>query len=172
MGLFKKPSDPITDRARELNGRIADLETQIRELNARLEHDQSHPRVRSTAFPEGRVVSGPAVPPPAGRDPIFEDVSHQRVQSPVEPEEKKQDFNEELGIRKYDLQAAWRRWTGQWRGPAAANPKLVNYLAAGSIRGLRPLRYEKRVARTRFLILSGVLLVVLWGLFYIFFRQR
>jgi hypothetical protein len=47
------------------------------------------------------------------------------------------------------------------------NPKLVNYLAAGSIQGLRPMRYEKRVARNRVLALVIVILLVLVGLWAI-----
>jgi hypothetical protein len=50
------------------------------------------------------------------------------------------------------------------RGPPTTNPKLVNYLAAGSIQGLRPMRYEKRVARNRFLIVVGLVLLVLLGI--------
>ena len=46
------------------------------------------------------------------------------------------------------------------------NPKLINYLAAGSIQGLRPLRYEKRVARNRFFALAGSVGVILLGLFF------
>lgn len=166
MNLFKKRSDPISARSRELNGRIAELEAQIRELNSRLEQDPQPPRVRSTVHPEGKSVSPQ---PPAS---LFEELERPRVPSAGESESNQAHYNAELGIRKYDLFAVWRRWQSQFRGPAAANPKLVNYLAAGSIRGLRPLRYEKRVARTRFLILSGVLLVVLWGLVYFFFHQR
>jgi hypothetical protein len=45
------------------------------------------------------------------------------------------------------------------------NPKLVNYLAAGSIQGLRPMRYEKRVARNRFLFIVLGVLALLVGLF-------
>ncbi|MGZ5544078.1 MAG: hypothetical protein ACXWIU_05350, partial [Limisphaerales bacterium] len=51
-----------------------------------------------------------------------------------------------------------------FRPPPLSNPKLVNYLAAGSIQGLRPLRYEKRVARNRFLAFAFVLVVVLFGI--------
>jgi hypothetical protein len=54
----------------------------------------------------------------------------------------------------------------------ASNPKLVNYLAAGSIQGLRPLRYEKRVARNRFIVLTIVLLLVLLGIISMFLRHR
>jgi hypothetical protein len=41
----------------------------------------------------------------------------------------------------------------------------VNYLAAGGVQGLRPLRYEKRVARNRFFVLVVVVTAVLVGLF-------
>jgi len=41
---------------------------------------------------------------------------------------------------------------------------LISYLAAGSIQGLRPLRYEKRVARNRVFALTLVFLFVVWGL--------
>jgi hypothetical protein len=43
----------------------------------------------------------------------------------------------------------------------------VNYLAAGSIQGLRPMRYEKRVARNRVLFIALVLLALLVGIFAI-----
>ncbi|HUA67136.1 MAG TPA: hypothetical protein VMA13_01195, partial [Candidatus Saccharimonadales bacterium] len=58
---------------------------------------------------------------------------------------------------KYDLWSLLDRFRKQFHGPPAANPKLVNYLAAGSIQGLRPLRYEKRVARNRFILLLAIL---------------
>jgi hypothetical protein len=73
----------------------------------------------------------------------------------------------ELGLRKYDLHAAWSRFKSHFRGPVASNPKLVSYLAAGSIQGLRPLRYEKRVARNRFLVFVAALILALWGLIWI-----
>ena len=57
-------------------------------------------------------------------------------------------------------------------GPPTSNPKLVNYLAAGSVQGLRPLRYEKRVARNRLLLLLAILIAVLWGLAVIIFGRR
>ena len=54
----------------------------------------------------------------------------------------------------------------------ASNKKqAIQYLAAGSIQGLRPLRYEKRVARNRFLALLALLILVLWGLAYWSFKR-
>jgi ABC-type microcin C transport system permease subunit YejB len=47
----------------------------------------------------------------------------------------------------------------------------VNYLAAGSIQGLRPLRYEKRVARNRFIVFVVVLILALWGLIVMLMKR-
>ena len=80
-------------------------------------------------------------------------------------------FFNELGVRKYDLSAVWRRLKNNFRGPATSNPRLVNYLAAGSIQGLRPLRYEKRVARNRFVALVVLLILALWGIISALLRR-
>ena len=80
-------------------------------------------------------------------------------------------FNE-LGVRKYDLPALFDRLRHHFSRPAASNPRLVTYLAAGGVHGLRPLRYEKRVARNRFILLVVILLVVLFGIFSVFIHHR
>jgi hypothetical protein len=77
----------------------------------------------------------------------------------------------ELGVRKYDLPALLRRVRDQFRGPSTTNPKLVSYLAAGGIQGLRPMRYEKRVARNRFIVLVAVLFLALLGIILLFRRH-
>ena len=78
----------------------------------------------------------------------------------------------ELGTRKFDWATLWQRLKNNFRGPATSNPKLVSYLAAGSIQGLRPLRYEKRVARNRFILLVAGLALALWGIIWIIARNR
>jgi hypothetical protein len=40
------------------------------------------------------------------------------------------------------------------------------------VRGLRPLRYEKRIARNRFMFLVGALLVILFGILSIFLHNH
>ena len=70
-------------------------------------------------------------------------------------------------IATHDLPALLRRIRNQFRGPSTSNPKLVSYLAAGGLQGLRPLRYEKRVARNRFIALVVLLFVILFGLFLV-----
>jgi hypothetical protein len=96
-------------------------------------------------------------------EPVFEEVNRAKLAARDEPEAP-EIFNE-LGVRKYDLPALFNRVRNHFRGPTTSNPRLVNYLAAGGVQGLRPLRYEKRVARNRFFALVIVVTAVLLGLF-------
>ncbi len=80
------------------------------------------------------------------------------------------DHYNELGVRKYDLFALVRRIRDHFRGPSTTNPKLVSYLAAGGIQGLRPLRYEKRVARNRFIAFVIALFLILLGTLAVFLK--
>jgi hypothetical protein len=164
MPLFRKKADPISARATELNSQIASLEAQIRQLNTRIEHSRSQPpRVRSTAVPHGPTVVAEPVPASAPREPVFEQLDYQKAKEQPELEMSAERYND-LGVRKYDLFAALRKLNRHLRGTATANPKLVSYLAAGSIKGLRPLRYEKRIARNRFIFLSLFFALILWGI--------
>lgn len=174
MGLFTKKADPITLKEKALNQQLAALQSEIKQLSARLEkpadeedHANDHAAaqqlmVRSTATPQsarpahGTPASVRNIPP---REPIFESVNQGPPQS--SDTDSKDHFND-LGLRKYDILAGFRRLKRMLRGPSAHNPKLVSYLAAGSIRGLRPLRYEKRIARNRTLALTGFFLIILW----------
>ncbi|HVY69449.1 MAG TPA: hypothetical protein VHH73_05940 [Verrucomicrobiae bacterium] len=190
MGIFKKKSDPISDRAKALQAEIAALESQIKRLANEPPKPSPPPPSKVVPMP-GALGASPEKSPPAqaastpparsaaptpahsSRRPesIFESVSHQRVTS--DPAKDPQSlYNADLGVRKYDLGAAWRKLLANFRGPPANNPKLVNYLAAGSIQGLRPLRYEKRVARNRFLFLFFGLLFLLIGIVSFFFKHR
>ena len=188
MGLFKKKADPINERARALNDQIASLEKEIARLADKLENEPPEPepqpeekpppplreqpvrsnelppgmpRLRSTAFPQSQVVVHSQA-----TDPVFEDVPNNPFKSNGhEPEPEPEP---DIGVRKGNVSELWKRIQNQFRSPPAANPKLVSYLAAGSIQGLRPLRYEKRVARNRAIALIVVLGLVIWGLLAFF----
>ena len=173
MALAKrkgKSIDPISDRARALNDQIAALETEIRKLDTQLQHTTT-PRFRSTALPHGATIararesSAPA--PKPIHEPVFEEVKPLRADDDAATPDQ---FND-LGVRKYDLPALFHRLRRQFSRPEAGNQRLVTYLAAGGVRGLRPLRYEKRVARRRFILLVAILLVVLFGIFYTFIHR-
>lgn len=174
MAWLRKKADPISDRARALNDEIARLESQIKELGAQLQSDPPQPRLRSTAVPQGSVPSGPPPPPtpppaPKADEPIFEEVGQDLLKPGGDTTATPQHYNE-LGVRKYDLPALLRRIRQHFRGPSTSNPKLVSYLAAGGIQGLRPLRYEKRVARNRFIFFAIILFLAMLGTLLVFLK--
>lgn len=171
MALFKKKADPISDRARMLTAEIEALESKIKKLDSQLQqnHSHSHPRLRTTALPHGATVNhlpespGRTLAAPAAPEPVFEEVDRNRLKGRNEAAVTPEHFND-LGVRKYDLPALFTRIRNQFRGPSTTNPKLVSYLAAGGVQGLRPLRYEKRIARNRFLFFAALLFLVLLGI--------
>jgi len=179
MGWLKKKSDPVSERARALNSEIAALEAQIKQLDDRLQRSPGHPRLRSTAVPHGATIShttptaetGTHSVPAARNEPVFEEVSQERITARAEIGNAPEMFND-FGVRKYDFPAFVRRLRHFFHGPSTSNPKLVNYLAAGGVQGLRPLRKEKRVARNRFILFSTLLFIVLFGTLWWFLRNR
>ncbi len=216
MGLFRKKADPITERARDLDDKIAALQAEIKKLSHQASApptapaaptgpgpaaahpkapggsnpaannpppgqappvdrpsaiprftnpERPSPRLRSTARPHRPAPT----PPPGSLEPVFEQLNQPEIQpdgSLPSPEP------EELGTRRDDMSSLWQRFLRHFRGPVTSNPKLVNYLAAGSIQGLQPLRYEKRVARNRFIVFAGLLLLLLWGLIVMLFSRH
>ena len=173
MGLFKRKTDPIDEHARLLNAEIAAVQSQIDKLAANMERTKAQPHVRSTALPPGQSVSALAPVPgrAAGQEPVFERVDHQRITNPAEAVNTPAHYND-LGVRKFDLPAVWHQITRLFRRPPPANPHLINFLAAGSLQGLRPLRYEKRVARRRVIGLVVVLVALLWGILHQVFKNH
>ena len=109
-------------------------------------------------------------PSPSKAEPVFETIKRGPL-APGADADTPEVFNE-LGVRRYDLPALWNRIRNHFRGPTTSNPRLVNYLAAGGVQGLRPLRYEKRVARNRVLTLALVFLAIMLGIFLLYWRHR
>jgi hypothetical protein len=168
MPWLKKKPDPLTDRAKELSREIAELESEIQKLNSRKQI--ARPAVQSTVRP-GTSGPAPARPATPAHDPVFEKVDFQKVAKSTDPENTSAHYND-LGVRKYDLTALWRRIRNHFYGPPSSSPKLINYLAAGSIHGLRPLRYESRVARNRFIAATVFLAILLWSVIALYVRHN
>lgn len=177
MGWFKKKSDPVSDRAQALSSEIAALEAQIKRLDEQLQRGPEPPRLRSTAVPHGATISHTAAEPtrnatPAERgEPVFERINQERITAAHDMPNSPEHFNE-YGVRKYDFPALLQRLRAFFSGPNTSNPKLVNYLAAGGVHGLRPLRKEKRVARNRFILFAALLFVVLFGTLWVYLHRR
>ncbi len=167
MGHAKKKVDPISDRSRALTDQIAALEAEIKKLDSQLQRAPA-PKFRSTAIPHSvsvpRASETPAPPPQPVHEPVFEEVNP----LPDTEETAAPDQFNELGVRKYDLPGLFNRIRNHFRRPTTNNPRLVAYLAAGGVHGLRPMRYEKRVARNRFIWLVIGLLAILLGTFLAF----
>jgi hypothetical protein len=175
MALFKKKADPINERARALNAEIVALESRIKKLDSQLQQTPPPPRLRPAVMPQGANAYRPPEPAPqpapVANEPIFEKVDQKRLDPASDTASPPEHFNE-LGVRKYDLPALLRRIKNHFRGPTTTNAKLVSYLAAGGVTGLRPMRYEKRVARNRFIVLFVFLFVILLGIILVFVKHR
>ena len=167
MGFFHKKPDPLVQRSQSLNRRIAELEAEIARLNqkmpARLPAKPGAPTDPAAAS-AGPSTSSPRPPQstPPSNEPVF-------VPMPVRREDPRGvelpgREAVELGLKRRLWSQWWRRLKRQFVDPPPTNEKLVNYLAAGSIQGLRPLRYERRIARNRILLVCAVLALLLWGL--------
>lgn len=173
MGMLNKKPDPISDKARALNDEIAALEAEIKRLDSQLSRTPG-PKFRSTATPQGTTISRAPekpVPPPPKAEPVFEEIRRGPLAPPSSQAETPEIYND-LGVRRYDLPALWNRIRNHFRSPTTSNPRLVNYLAAGGVQGLRPLRYEKRVARNRVLVLAVILLAIMLGTLLLFLKQH
>ena len=182
MAWLKKKPDLVSERAEALSSEIAELEAQIKQLDDQLHHGSGHPRLRSTAVPHGATIKHShtvavietdrreAVP--GHNEPVFEEINQDRLTArPLEVNNAPEMFNE-FGVRKYDFPGLLRRMRDFFHGPNTSNPKLVNYLAAGGVQGLRPLRKERRVARNRFILFSALLFIVLFGTLWWFLRNH
>ena len=160
MRLFERKVDPIVERERMLERELSALQDLIEVLDDEARETEQRPRVRSTVRPSRQI---PARNPFAsGQEVVFEPVDNEPITDPEPLEVETAHYNEH-GVKKINLPQIWRRVRNAFNRRPGAQSKFVNYLAAGSIQGIRPLRYERRIARNRFLALFGALLLVLFG---------
>ncbi|MFA6543436.1 MAG: hypothetical protein WCS99_03370 [Limisphaerales bacterium] len=160
MSLFRKKSDPLSERARAIESEIAALQEQIKQAESGQPLWPGTPKLRAATMPGG---TKPQVTPAAPVAPIFENVDQQRLKASAAPAPPAGP-HPELGPRPHDLASSVQRIKRRFGLAPSINPKLVQLLGSGQIQGLRPLRYERRVARNRFIFLFLVFLAVLFGL--------
>jgi len=133
------------------------------------------PRFRSTALPPGTAAARPAVKskpapaPAAAAETVFENFKRGPL-TPAPDAEPANVYND-LGLRRYDLPSLWNRIRNYFQAPTTGNPRLVDYLAAGGVQGLRPLRYEKRIARRRTYFYAALLLAMMLGIIWVFYHH-
>ncbi len=176
MGWLKKKNNPLTERAQELNKEIASLEAQIARLNVKAHRGQpstpGRPPPPPRPAPRVQIATDArhtVRPPPT--EPVFEEVGPDRFAPRTDSVPSTGLYNEQ-GVRKFDVPGMVKRVRSQFAAPTTTNPKLVSYLAAGGIRGLQPLRKERRIARNRFILFASVLFLVLLGTLWWYLRAK
>jgi hypothetical protein len=142
MGLFQRNRDPLKKRAKSVQNKLNELHSQIQDLDEKPAQASSE-----LHYLKQNDQSLPRRPSTMGK-------------------------NQPLDTKAQRPEKLWDRMINNFRKPpVSTNPKMVNFLAAGSIQGLRPLRYERRVARNRFLAFTTVLVLILIGLFWTLIKQ-
>ena len=152
MARFGKSNDPLQERERELRRQLDQLEADLRRLAS--PERQAQP---SAARSPARISPAPVPPPPASR---------------ARGEGNPRSYFNDQGLRKFDLIGGLRRMGRFLSGPTGYNRQMVRMLAAGSIDGLPVLRRERKKALIRFLFLFSLLLAILWGIGFSYFRDR
>ena len=142
MGLFQRNKDPLKRRARSVQNKLNELQSQIQKLDE----------------------------VPAQESSKLHDLNQNNPLLTRRPSKMEKDQPLDTSIQRPEK--LWNRIIKNFRKPpVSTNPNMVNFLAAGSIQGLRPLRYERRVARNRFLAFTTVLVLILIGLFWTLIKQ-
>lgn len=153
MGWFGKQVDPIEQRAKDLEREMAELESELRQAA------EEEPAFRSSAYPD---QSG------GEKELILEDYDQSQLK---EPPSHIQEELDGVSSKPTGFREKFRRLKKEVGATPVSNPKLVKLLSTGNIRGLEPLRYERRVARNRFLFMLALLLLVLTGLAMVLHRN-
>lgn len=164
--LLQARKDPISARARNLNSRARELKAEIRRLK---KQSSLEPKFQRTTSLLSRKPHDQSERSTIGS--LFETVEHDDLRIVEEIRDPEAHYNA-LGVRKIDPVAWVRRRTGKnpelKNKPASEQPdhqKLAQYMAAGSVQGIEPLRREKRIARNRFLMMFVLFLLILCGVF-------
>lgn len=176
----KRTQDELDRLSSELQRQIAELEQRRRALEAALMAQNTEPEQRMSYGPTQPSASthanpsaGTVLPRRAAAQPkpdIALRFNPGRV--PAAPaEQHNPEIISEVGVRRFDLVSLINRLTATLRKETSQNNRLVKYLASGSVEGLPVLRYEKRIARNRFIFTTLILAVVVLGIILALRRQ-
>jgi len=167
MAWFWKRQSVLDRRLREIDKELENLDAQVRQLR-RPPGKGSPFKPASTVYPSNRQPPAEAVPPaataaaqsPPNRSSVSFDAPRQRELWSRHAQEDP----------KGPPTNGWQTWWQSLFRPRQQplDPKLVSYLSTGSFKTVRPLRYERRMARYRFAfsfaLLAGTVLVLILAL--------
>ncbi len=155
MGWFRNTSDPLDQRAREVERKLARLESELAQFDGVMKSTPPRPSSNSSGTMTG---AGATV-----EDPVFEEIEPLDIRPHRTPPPQPENL-EALGIDKRRANS-WKFWRHSFGADSSSNPRLIRMLSSGNLHGLQPLRHEKRVARNQFIYLFLALLFVLFLVF-------
>lgn len=159
MGWFTKSKDPMSARQAELDREIQAIQRRISDLSAR-----PLPQARPKSATPAPVRSVPPSPSGPASWQNFESSSSRPTPAPAPVSVAGPRTGPAVPADRFNLVEAWQRWMHRLGGHPRRPSGLVHLMAAGSVHGLRPLRYERKIARRRFLLSLGLLLLLLYGI--------
>ena len=170
MGWFKKKTDPIEQRVRDLERELSELTREINRCEdtppvpGESPRSESQPTFRSSFYP------GQTKPTADDVDQLLLNPADQSVlREPIRYLQEKLDG---LSAKPTGLRAKLKELKENVGASPTANPKLLKYLSTGNLEGLQPLRREKRIARNRVIFLTALLALVLLGLASVLMENR
>ncbi len=157
--------DPISSRAKSISSRAKELKAEIRKLEKQSVKEPKFQRTTST-----RLKPGASQTEEGSMASMFETIEHESLGLGEKTRDPKSHYNTQ-GVKKLDPLGWLKRQTE--KTPASESEtvekggtnKWVHYMATGGVQGLEPLRREKRIARNRFLLMFGIFLLILFGIF-------
>lgn len=155
MRWLNPKRDSLESKSKALDKKLAMIRSEIRQLKLSL-GDESEGEVISTRERNSSLFTNR----PNGHYPHARQAGSARSA----PFRKNGNFKNRNRLEKDD-DANWQTWIRKIkRGFSKLDPdeaRFVNYFAAGSFEGMRPLRYERRVFRNRIIFLSLCFLLFL-----------
>jgi len=156
MGWFRKKQGPLDRQLHELEKQLRQLDAQVRQLQRSPAKALGKSQAASTAPRSGAFVQ----PEPTAMPPQPD------LRLPRERDLWSRPTAEEQQARSGNRQPWWQALFGAKAKPH--DPRLVSYLSTGSFKTVRPLRYERRMARYRyafsFALVVGIILLLWFAL--------
>lgn len=134
MPRHRHRRDPFSKKTRDLDRKLRTVKAQIEQLSLEVD-DEPAEKPKGTPAPDDPFTkAGPA--------------SNGEFRFPFES----------------TLRPLFNRAASLIKRPSPESERLVNYLAAGSFEGMRPLRFEKRVRRNRIIFFGLIIVIVIIAL--------
>ena len=145
-----------------MSARQAELDREIQAIQRRISDLSARPLPQARLKPSVRPAPQNLATPGSWQN--FESSAARPTPAPAPVSVAGPRTGPAVPADRFNLVEVWQRWMQRLGGQPRRPSGLVNLMAAGSVHGLRPLRYERKIARRRFLLSLGLLLLLLYGI--------